>query len=668
MKIAFCLVESILAVAGLGVYGAGANELTAKPGCMEGAYIGSAVDDGGKMTLVSSNGCGRCVVVSAKASRCARTAADEFVEWSSKMAGARLPIVTDEGPLPPHAVVIGRTRHTDALLGESAGEKFEESEFRLKASGGHWLIVAGDDRALLYGVYETLERFGGAEFFTPDVQTLPPGDIVVPSGFDMKFSPSVAVRDPGHGFFKDAAVASRFRVNGTHVARTNNEFFRFGRCPIGWHPKFSHCHSFDAIATKEEFGATHPEYFRQGTNGVVSLPREKDPQLCLTNPDVLELAKARIAQAMREYPDTGYFGVSQMDNTRWCRCARCEAINRREGADSGTLVAFLAPLADYMATVRPDATLTTLAYHNTRNPPATLKLPKNTLVGLCVTECDFSRPLVGHPNEGNRRFVEALRKWSEISGSVYIWDYCTDYDWFAYAMPDVHALAGNIRLYADSGVSYVYESADGCPYSFFWELKGYVIAKLLWDAHQPLEPLLGRFMKAVYGPAAPHARAALDIFENYPREIVKVRMGYAESVASTNFPDALFDRAAAEWKAAERAVGGMQPFAEYVRKGRVGNDSVRLVRYVYHLACGETPPVDTPEYRAEMKAAAAEFMAIEDARVAKAKKSSNGKAPWSWGWSLDSRINLYPLIKAFHEDRKIPKRVRGKWVPGSRRI
>ena len=47
MKIAFCLVESILAVAGLGVYGAGANELTAKPGCMEGACIGSAVDDGG---------------------------------------------------------------------------------------------------------------------------------------------------------------------------------------------------------------------------------------------------------------------------------------------------------------------------------------------------------------------------------------------------------------------------------------------------------------------------------------------------------------------------------------------------------------------------------------------------------------------------------------------
>ena len=627
-----------------------------------------AADKSGMEALVARDGGCQCVVVSADASPCARTAADEFVEWSSKMTGVSLPVRTDAEPLPARAIVIGRTRYTDDLLGEHAGEKFGESEFRLMESGGRWLIAAGDDRALIYGVYETLERFGGAEFFTPDVQTLPDGDIFVPKGFSRRFTPSIAVRDPGHGFFRDAAVAARFRVNGTHVGRVNNDKGRFGTCPIGWHPKFKHCHSFDAIATKAEFGATHPEYFRQGTNGVVALPREKEPQLCLTNPEVLELAKERISAAMREYPTTKYFGVSQMDDTKWCRCARCNAITSREGSDAGTLVAFLRPLAEHMSTVRPDATLTTLAYHNTRNPPATLTLPKNTLVGLCVTECDFSRPLVGHPNEGNRRFVEALRKWSEIAGSVYIWDYCTDYDWFAYAMPDVHALAGNIRLYADSGVSYVYESADGCPYSFFWELKGYVISKLMWDAKQPLEPLLERFTKAVYGPAARHARAALDIFESYPREIVKVRMGYAESVASTNFPDALFDQAAKEWKAAEKAVGGAAPYAEYVRKGRVGNDSVRLVRYVYHLACGEKPPVDTPEYRAEMKAAAAEFMAIEDERVAAAKKHPNGKPAWSWGWSLDGRINLYPLIKAFHEGRKIPKRVRGKWVPGSRRI
>ena len=69
-----------------------------------------------------------------------------------------------------------------------------------------------------------------------------------------------------------------------------------------------------------------------------------------------------------------------------------------------------------------------------------------------------------------------------------------------------------------------------------------------------------------------------------------------------------------------------------------------------------------------MKAEAAEFMAIEDERVAAAKRRPNGKPAWSWGWSLDSRINLYPLIKAFHEGRKIPRRVRGKWVSGSRRI
>ena len=625
------------------------------------------VAEGGSVVLVKRGGCDRRIVIPATCSACTRTAAEEFVKWSSKMTGVEPPIQTDAEPLPPRAILIGPTRYTDALLGSMSGETFAESEFRLLQTGDHFVIVAGVDRALLYGVYETLERFGGAEFFTPDVQTLPPGDLAVPAGFSNRFTPSVAVRDPGHGFFRDAAVAARFRVNGTHTGKFNNDGNRFGTCPIGWHPKFNHCHSFSAIASQEEFAETHPDYFMKDTNGV-SRCRARDPQLCLTNPDVLELAKQRLGKALRDCPDTKYFGVGQNDSTAWCRCPACEAINRREGSDAGTLVNFLNPLADYVAKVRPDATLTTLAYHQTRNPPKTLVLRPNTLVGLCVTECDFTRPMVGHPNEGNRTFLAALKRWSEIAGAVWIYDYCTDYDWFAYPMPDIHARAANIRLFADSKASYVYESADSCPYSYFWELKGYLISKLLWNAHQPVDPLVDRFMRAVYGPGAKNVRAALDVFETYERDIARVRMGYAESVASTNYPDALFDRAAAEWKAAAQTVGDAQPYAEYVRKGRVGNDSVRLVRYLYHLACGETPPVDTPEYRAEMKAAAAEFLAIEEARVASAKTTASGKPKWSWGWSLDSRINLYPLIKAFHEGKKLPKRIRGKWVRGSRKI
>ena len=92
------------------------------------AAMGAARE--GMMALVSRAGGAQCVVVSADASPCARTAAEEFVEWSSKMTGVRLPIRTDAEPLLARAVIVGRTRYTDGLLGGNAGEKFGEDRRR----------------------------------------------------------------------------------------------------------------------------------------------------------------------------------------------------------------------------------------------------------------------------------------------------------------------------------------------------------------------------------------------------------------------------------------------------------------------------------------------------------------------------------------------------------
>ena len=614
------------------------------------------------------------IVIPADGTSCHRTAAEELVRWTEAVSGVRLEIGTDAEPLPDRAVVLGPTKYTQELLGNDGGEIYPESAFRLKLNGRRMVVSAGTDQAVLYGVYEILQRYGRVEFYTPEITVAPPGDVVVPAGLNELVKPSVAYRDIlGPQAFGDAGVAARFRYNGTHVGRTGNGGRRWGTetCALKWHPAFNHCHSFRAIASKSEFAQTHPEYFLKDTNGVPRVRYGDQLQLCLTNPDVIRLGRERLAKALRESPDRKWFGISQEDTTSWCQCPNCAAIDAEEGGAAGSLCTYLNVMADEMAKVRPDAMLTTLAYHQTRNPPKTLKLRDNVLVGLCVTECDFSRPLAENPNEGNRTFLGALTKWAEISGGVWIWDYCTDYDWFPMAMPDIGALAGNIRLFADSKVRYVYESGDGCPYSFFFDLKAYLISKLLWNAYQPYEPLVDGFMKACYGAAAGEVRQVLDIFERHDYDRVALCMGYGVDATKTNmFPTALFDRAAVHWKRAAELVGDVEPYASMVRRGRIGNDSVRLIRYCYDLACGDRPETDTPEYRAEMQAAAKEFLTIENARVADAVEAKGGKkkAPWSWGWALNGRACHYPLIKAFSEGSKMPKRVRGKWVRGSREI
>ena len=631
--------------------------------------------DKGDLRVVLRGRSSECrVVIPAAGTPCNRNAAEEFVRWAEGVSGVRLAIVTDADPLPEKAIVLGPTKYTQGLLGNNAGETYPESAFRLKLNGQRLVVSAGSDQAVLYGVYEILQRYGKIEFYTPEISVTPPGDIVIPAGLNELVKPSIAYRDIlCSRSFREASAAARFRYNGTHVGLTGNDDLRWGTetCALKWHKDFNHCHSFHAIASKAEFGESHPEYFLKDTNGVSRVKHDKWPQLCLTNPDVIRLGKERLTAALKSSPDKKWFGISQEDTTAWCKCGDCAAIDGPEGGASATLVTYLNIMADEMAKVRPDAKLTTLAYHQTRNPPKTLKLRDNVLVGLCVTECDFTRPLVSNPNEGNRTFLDALKKWSKISGGVWIWDYCTDYDWFPMAMPDIGSLAGNIRLYADSNVQYVYESGDGCPYSFFFDLKAYVISKLLWNAHQPLEPLVDGFMKACYGPAAGEVRTALDLFEKHEFDRTKIRFGYGVDATRVEyFPTALFDQAAGHWRRAAELVGNAQPYAEMVRRGRIGNDSVRLIRYCYNLACGDKPETDTPEYRAEMLKVAKEFMDVENARVAAAKVGSDGKkhAPWTWGWAMDGRACHYPLIKAFLEGKKMPKRVRGKWVRGSRVI
>ncbi len=217
-------------------------------------------------------------------------------------------------------------------------------------------------------------------------------------------------------------------------------------------------------------------------------------------------------------------------------------------------------------------------------------------------------------------------------------------------MPDVHALGGNIRLYADNKVFYVYESATGNPYAFFGDLKAYVTAKLMWNAYQPVDPLIDRFMKAIYGPAAGKAREVLDLFETYERDLVNTRMGYGEDVCNTNWPDALFERAAGLWKEAESLAAGT-PHAEVVHRARFGNDTTRLARYVSRLAEGE--PVDeSASMRDEMLAVAKELLEIDAEREKRIAANPDEKC-WKWGWGWESRRKLKPKIKSFVDGRKV---------------
>src|SRR5512141_3007484 len=107
-----------------------------------------------ELTLAARGQPAACSIVrSAAASPSQVYAAEELQRFTEEMTGIKLPIVTDERPLPDCAVLLGDSPAETSALGEDG--------FRLVRRGARLLVLGGPVRGTLYGVYELLERCGG---------------------------------------------------------------------------------------------------------------------------------------------------------------------------------------------------------------------------------------------------------------------------------------------------------------------------------------------------------------------------------------------------------------------------------------------------------------------------------------------------------------------------
>jgi hypothetical protein len=99
-------------------------------------------------------------------------------------------------------------------------------------------------------------------------------------------------------------------------------------------------HTFGSLLSPQEYGAQHPEYFSfyKGTRHPGTVPSwdghglQPESQLCLSNPEVLEIVCANLKKAIAKNPDAIYWSVSQNDNVNYCRCDNCATLDQTYAA------------------------------------------------------------------------------------------------------------------------------------------------------------------------------------------------------------------------------------------------------------------------------------------------------------------------------------------------
>ena len=444
------------------------------------------------------------IVIAADAIPSERYAAEELQRYLERISGAKLPILTDTGPLASREILLGDNAHLRTLKQKIDFNKLGPDGFVLRTEGGKLVIAGGRPRGTLYGVYALLEDKLGVRWFTPEVEVVPKLDRVQLPALNETQIPALEYREVfWTEMMRDADFAARHRLNGNHYRLTEKHG---GRAAV----YFPFVHSFDALVPRDLY-REHPDYFPL----IGGKRKDGYVQRCLANPDVLRIATDRVRQWLKEHPEATIISVSQNDTFNFCQCDQCKALDDAEGSPAASVLRFVNAIAENVERDYPNVRIDTLAYQYTRKPPKTLRPRPNVIVRLCSIECCFAHPLETCPAPENHRFRDDILAWQPVAPLLYVWDYTPNFANYQQPFPNFDALQPNVQFFVRHGVKGLFEQGN---YSAggngeMGPLRAYLLAKLLWNPNTDVRKHIAEFTDAYFGRDSGAAAKILEYLE-----------------------------------------------------------------------------------------------------------------------------------------------------------
>lgn len=438
-----------------------------------------------------------------------RFAAEELQRFFAESTGVLLPVISSFSQCDSAFLLcVGRPPKPRKNEESVLTDDLNEESIRIKTLGGRVIITGGRPRGVLYAVYQFLEDYLGCRWFTPECSHVPRHATLEIPQIDFTYIPPFAFRRHNCALDTDALWAARNRLNG-HMGENLPSYGGIALYDTAHH-------SFSKLVPPEKYFDEHPEYFSE----VDSVRLRERTQLCLSNPDVLQICIEGVKEMLRKSPFIPVY-VGQNDCLNPCQCEKCRQIDAYEGAFSGSVIRFVNKIGEAIEEEFPGRQINTFAYRYSQAAPKYARPRSNVAVTLCSIESCFAHPLnecsvvrrdlsVGDAKAHS--FAQDLSDWSKICENLYIWDYVTNFRNFVYPHPNLPVLGPNIRFFRDMGVKYVFE--QGCRTSRhgeFQELRGYVISRLLWNPDADDRALIREFCDAYYKMAAGPVLDYLDL-------------------------------------------------------------------------------------------------------------------------------------------------------------
>ena len=437
------------------------------------------------------------IVLCDDASISEQTAAKELQGYLQQISGALLPLVSnDELAEGGKHIFVGFNEEYAAECGVEHPSDSDEGYTYRTIRDNIW-IYGGKNRGTMYGVYSFLENEFGVRWYTVDYTKIPTTKTWRVRELCHSEQPFVQYRfNQYFGLDYDAWPAHN-KCNSSYWVEVNE----WGGLASYWEG-----HTFRIFISPEEYFEEHPEYFSMREGG----ERRPDAQLCLSNPEVLQICIDKMKHTIETNPLFDIYSMSQNDNPFPCLCDNCRAIEAQYGGHSGLILWFVNQVADAIKPLYPDKYIGTFAYMYTRKPPVGSVPRDNVVVRLCSLECCRAHPI--EECEHNSSFMTDIESWSKIAPNIYIWDYVVNFNQYVAPFPNFNVLAENIKTFAKYNVIGIrqqanYQSIGG----EFSDMKAWVLSKLLWNPHQDTQELVSQFINDYYGEAAPYIQKYFDL-------------------------------------------------------------------------------------------------------------------------------------------------------------
>ena len=426
-----------------------------------------------------------CITVSDDASASEKYAAEEFQNWFNQATRLTLPLVTAQN----------NATADNGQIAIGALTALGDEDIQISVESGQVQIRGGLPRGVLYAVYQFLEELVGIRFLTADHTHIPDASALkIPCG-SYTYAPPFSFR---WSYYREnsenPAFAAKRKVNTVTDAenlggKTQQQLIN---------------HSFHALVPYGTYGENHPEYYALVEGKRDTNTHGGGPQLCVTNPEVIEVAAAAAIQQLTDRPEATNISISQADTAAYCRCETCEALNAAEDSPMGSQLTFVNAVAERIEKAHSHVKVGTLAYWYTRKPPKTVTPRHNVQIQLCSIECCTLHAIDNPDCEQNRAFCEDTNAWGKICDDIWIWNYNTNFRSYDLPFPNLRSIEPNVRYFLSNNAKGVFMQANGNGLTGeFSDLRNYLISHLIWNPHLDTEALLNEFVNLHYEAAAP---------------------------------------------------------------------------------------------------------------------------------------------------------------------